>query len=59
MLATMTDYIGKAPEAQGEGGQRVARMARVTGAQLFAAEGEASSELALQIRRANRAIGTG
>ena len=55
MLATTTDYIGKAPEAQGEGPQRVARRARLTGAQRFAAEGEASSELALQIQRANRA----
>ena len=55
MLATTTDYIGKAQEAQGEGRQRATRGARVTAAQLFAVEGGASGDAALQIQRANKA----
>ena len=55
MLATTTDYIAKAQEAQGEGSQRAARGARVTAAQLFAIEGGASGEKVLEIQRANKA----
>ena len=55
MLAITTDYIAKAQEAQGEGRQHATRGARVTAAQLFAVEGGASGDAALQIQRANKA----